>query len=121
MISKDLERIIELSSRDVTDEEGLEHFNLKNKLEESLEKAKKWDSKIQFWIDNGVPKEKAEKWHTQTEESFIRVSAETYHENIKLKEKLEKITELIKQSDGSRDCVVRLFDEIEKELSEDEK
>ena len=39
MISKDLERIIELSSREVTDEEGIEHFNLKNKLEESLEKG----------------------------------------------------------------------------------
>ena len=39
MRSKDLERIIELSSREVTDEEGLEHFNLKNKLEESLEKG----------------------------------------------------------------------------------
>jgi len=120
-MNSDLERLLALYSKIGTNDDLAEYFNLKSKIEQDLEKAKKWDSKIQFWIDNGVPKEKAEKWHTQTEESFIRVSAETYHENIKLKEKLEKITELIKQSDGSRDCVVRLFDEIEKELSEDEK
>lgn len=76
MISKDLERLIELSSREVTGEEGEEHWDLKNKLEELLKKGVTFDLLTSKWKD-------------------IELNQDLWEENKNLKEKLSKIEELV--------------------------
>jgi len=109
--NRDLERIIELSSREVTDEESIEHFNLKNKLESQLEDGNNWQKyskQIETMIKINSDAKTVEEFFQKHKLPQLLISMtkdgdtkiEKLESTKELEEKLDRIFELIEMSNG---------------------
>ncbi|KKN76182.1 hypothetical protein LCGC14_0372080 [marine sediment metagenome] len=97
MTNKDLDRLDELSSREITDEEGIEHFELRNKIEGELEKAELWNLECNLSCSNGTSAEYATRLEKEKmEQSFKIIDLE--QENKQLKEDNSKYNHILAQA-----------------------
>jgi len=71
--------------------EKQEFQSLKDKIEQDLEKVKKYDKKIQFWINEGVSVEKAEAFQNDIDDAFLKECIEVESNNIKLEQEIESL------------------------------
>ena len=102
--------------------EKQEFQSLKDKIEQDLEKVKKYDKKIQFWINEGVSVEKAEAFQNDIDDAFLKECIEVESNNTKLEQEIESLKDTIedfhRESKHSAEALSTLKQELQVKVLE---